>query len=281
VDAKLETDFFDSPRPRVIAHRGFSGEQPENTIPAFHAAVAARAPYLELDIHLTRDGEIVVAHDDDLQRVAGHDGIIAEMDLARIAKADVGANFSIDGVSYPFRGKGCRVPTLREVLRNFPDQYFIIEIKPNKAGLGGPLLKLIDELAMTRRVLIASEHQAPLDEVRKLAPSIPTNFSSHEVGLFMMSLAPDAAPYVPLGAALQIPPEYQSWKLATPESISAAHRIGVEVHVWTVNETAAMRELLTMGVDGIITDYPLRLLEVVRSVQSVVAQPTLDRNRPT
>jgi glycerophosphoryl diester phosphodiesterase len=266
VDAKLKTDFFDLPRPRVIAHRGFSGEYPENTLPAFHAAVAVGAAYIELDVHLTRDSEVVVAHDDDLSRVAGDDRIIAEIDLVDLMEIDVGANFSVDGVTYPFRGKGVRVPTLREVLSTFSSQFFIIEIKPDKAGMGGPLLKLIDELGMSRRVLIASEHQAPLAEVRQLAPSLPTNFSSYEVGLFMMSLAPDAAPYVPFGSALQIPPEYQSWKLATPKSVAAAHRIGVEVHVWTVNETAEMRELLAMGVDGIITNYPSRLLDVTRSV---------------
>jgi glycerophosphoryl diester phosphodiesterase len=264
VDAKLKTDFFDLPRPRVIAHRGFSGEYPENTIPAFHAALAAGAPYLELDVHLTRDGEIVVAHDDDLRRVAGHGGVIAEMDLASVAKADAGANFSIDGISYPFRGNGLRVPTLGEVLSTFCGQFFIIEIKPSSPGVGGPLLKLIDESGMSRRVLIASAHQAPLDEVRQRAPSLPTNFSSREVGIFLKSLAPDTAPYVPLGAALQIPPEYQSRKLVMPESIAAAHRMGVEVHVWTVNETAEMRQLLALGVDGIITNYPPRLLEVAR-----------------
>ena len=265
MDTRLKTDFFDLPRPRVIAHRGFSGAYPENTMPAFHAACAAGAAYLELDVHLTRDGEVVVIHDDDLRRVAGYDGIIAELDLAAVLAADAGANFSADGVSYPFRGKGIRVPTLREVLSACSAQRFIIEIKHSQPSLVRPLLELIEQSAMSTRVLIASEHQAPLDEVRVLAPSIPTNVSSREVGFFMMSLAPDAAAYVPLGAALQIPPEHLSWQLVTPASVAAAHRMGVEVHVWTVNEVAEMRELLAMGVDGIITDFPARLLEVVRS----------------
>jgi glycerophosphoryl diester phosphodiesterase len=76
----------------------------------------------------------------------------------------------------------------------------------------------------------------------------------------MVSLAPGAEPYQPRGDALQIPPEYESWRLVTPQSVAAAHRIGVEVHVWTVNDAAEMRAILDLGVDGIITDYPARLL---------------------
>ncbi|HXR24502.1 MAG TPA: glycerophosphodiester phosphodiesterase [Candidatus Binataceae bacterium] len=259
----LNTDFFASPRPRVIAHRGFSGEYPENTIPAFQAADEIGAAHLELDVHLTRDGEVVVIHDDDLLRVAGVDGVIARMDLSAVLAADAGHHFSVDGVSFPFRGKGIRVPTLREVLGTFPAQRFIIEIKQSTPSLVRPTLDIIEQCAMSRRVLIASEHQAPLDEVRVLAPSLPTNFSSHEVGLFMLSLAPGAAPYVPPGDALEIPPEHQSWQLVTPASVATAHRSGVEVHVWTVNEVAEMRELLALGVDGVITNYPPRLLDVV------------------
>lgn len=263
--ATLETDFFAPPRPRVVAHRGFSGDYPENTLLAFRAADAVGAAYLELDVHLTRDGEVVVIHDDDLARVAGVAGVIAEMALAVVRAADAGRNFSVDGTSFPFRGKGIRVPTLREVLRALPAQRFIVEIKPSTPGMVRPTLAIIEDCAMSRRVLIASEHQAPLDEVRALAPALPTNFSTDEVGRFILSLAPGAEPYDPPGDALQIPPEHLSWQLVTPASVAAAHRLGVEVHVWTVDEVAAMRTLLAMGVDGIITNFPPRLLGVLRT----------------
>jgi glycerophosphoryl diester phosphodiesterase len=263
--ATIETDFFALPRPRVVAHRGFSGAYPENTLPAFRAADAIGAAYLELDVHLTRDGEVVVIHDDDLGRIAGIAGVIAEMDLAAVRAADAGRNFSVDGASFPFRAKGICVPTLREVLRALPAQRFIVEIKPNSPSTVRPTLAIIEDCAMNRRVLIASEHQAPLDEVRALAPSLPTNFSAQEVGRFMLSLAPGAGPYVPPGDALQIPPEHLSWQLVTPASVAAAHRLGVEVHVWTVDEVVAMRTLLAMGVDGIITNFPPRLLELLRT----------------
>jgi glycerophosphoryl diester phosphodiesterase len=260
----LETDFFDASRPRVIAHRGYSGEYPENTLPAFRAADAVGASYLELDVHLTRDGEVVVIHDDDLRRIAGVEGIVADMDLSAVRAVDAGYHYSIDGINFPFRGRGIRVPILREVLSALPVQCFIIEIKQSTPSLVRPLLRIIEQCGMTRRVLIASEQQTPLDEVRALAPELPTSFSSREVGLFMLSLPPGAEPYAPPGDALQIPPEHMSWQLVTPASIAEAHRVGVEMHVWTINEATEMRTLLALGVDGIITDYPPRLLDVVR-----------------
>ncbi|HLW71607.1 MAG TPA: glycerophosphodiester phosphodiesterase [Candidatus Binataceae bacterium] len=263
--AKLDTEFFEPGRPRVFAHRGASGDYPENTIEAFRAATERGAPYIELDVHMTRDGAIVVIHDDDLRRVSDRDSVVAETRLVKVQAADAGYNFSPDARSFPFRGRGLRVPTLEEVLSAFPQQRFIIEVKQITPSPIVPALEIIAQTRMSRRVLIASEHQAPLDDARQLAPQIPTNFSTAEVGDFFRSMAPDAAPYAPLGAALQIPPEHLSWKLVTPESVAAAHRLGVEVHVWTVNDAAEMRDMLALGVDGIITDYPGRLLELLRT----------------
>jgi glycerophosphoryl diester phosphodiesterase len=266
---ELITDFFASRTPRVFAHRGASTDYPENTMAAFHAAEEIGAPYIELDIHMTCDGQIVVIHDDDLLRTAGRGGFVREMTLSKVRGADAGYCFSPDSSTYPFRGKGLRVPTLNEVLHAFPGRFFVIEVKQVTPSLVASMIEIVNRQGMNRRVLIASEHQAPLDEVRALVPSIPTSFSSREVASFFQSLPPGAAPVVPMGDALQIPPEHLSWKLITPESVTAAHRLGVEVHVWTVNEEAEMRELLALGVDGIITDYPARLLDVVRDTRGI------------
>jgi glycerophosphoryl diester phosphodiesterase len=263
---ELDTEFFDLPLPRVMAHRGASGDYPENTMPAFQAAAEVGAPYFELDVHMTRDGEIVVMHDPELRRTTGRDGTIREMSFAELIEADAGYNFSLgkDG-RFPFRGAGIKVPALAEFFAAFANHRFVVEIKQTTPSLVPALIETIDRAAMRRRVLIASEHQAPMDEVRALAPGLPTNFSSLEVGGLMMSLAPGAAAYTSRGDAIQVPPEYHSWKLITAESVAAAHRCGVEMHVWTINDPAEMRALLELGVDGIISDYPARLIEVVRS----------------
>jgi glycerophosphoryl diester phosphodiesterase len=119
---------------------------------------------------------------------------------------------------------------------------------------------------MRRRVLVASEHQAPIDEFRAAAGDIPTNFPIPEVAEFLMSLPPGAPPFAPRGEALQIPPEYESWKMVTADTVAAAHRIGVELHVWTIDEEAEMRAMLALGVDGIITNFPARLLKLLAQV---------------
>jgi glycerophosphoryl diester phosphodiesterase len=261
--SSLHSDFFDLPTPRVIAHRGASGEHPENTLVAFRAAAEAGAPYFELDVHMTRDGVIVVSHDAELSRTCGLDVAIRDLTLAELKRADAGWGFTARDCAFPFRGRGIQVPALAEVFAAFPERRYIIEVKQSTPSLAAALLAVIERAGMRRRVLIASEEQTPIDEMRALTPELPTGFPYHEIAAFMISLAPGAELYQPRGDALQIPPEYESWRLVTPESVAAANRLGVELHVWTVNEAAEMRAMLELGVDGIITDYPARLLALL------------------
>jgi glycerophosphoryl diester phosphodiesterase len=264
---QLDSDFLSLTPPRAIAHRGSGGTHPENTMVSFQAAFDADARYFELDVHLTRDGEIVVSHDEDLARACGRDGRICELSFAEVAGADAGYTFSLDGGrTHPFRGRGIRIPRLADVFDSFPTTRFVIEIKQTAPSLVAPLLDVIERAGMRRTVLVASEHHAPLEELRALAPGIPTNFSSREVAGLLQAMAAKDDGYVAPAAALQIPVEYESWRLVTPETIAFAHRHGVEVHVWTVNDEAEMRELLALGVDGLISDYPARLLAVMGSL---------------
>ncbi len=257
--ATLDTDFFAPPRPRVIAHRGDSGAFPENTIESFRAAAELGCDCIELDVHMTRDGEVVVSHDAELTRMCGREGIIARLTWQELSAADAGFTFTPGDRSHPFRGRGLRVPKLHEVLSAFSSRRFVIEVKQVEPSLTQAMLETIDRTGMRRRVMVVGEHQQPLDEIRKLAPQIPTNFSALEVAGLLQAIASHDAAYRPPGDALQVPPEYQSWRLVTPEIVGAAHRMGIEVHVWTVNDAAEMRAMLDLGVDGIITDYPARL----------------------
>jgi glycerophosphoryl diester phosphodiesterase len=266
VTGDLDSDFFSPARPRIFAHRGCAGDYPENTLPSFRAAAGIGAEYFELDVHMARDGEIVVSHDESLERNCGTRGIIRELDWASIAAADAGWGFTADGgATHPFRGRGIRIPRLAEVLAEFPAIHVIVEIKQQSPSLVRAMLAVIDAAGARRRVLIASEHQEPISELRALAPGMPTNFPYGEVAEFLQAMAAPSTDYRPRADALQIPPEYEGWKLVTPDSIAFAHRLGVEVHVWTVNEEAAIGELLEMGVDGILTDFPARGLVVARA----------------
>jgi len=266
--SELNKGFFRLPAPRVIAHRGASGDYPENTLVAFHAAAAAGASYFELDIHMTRDGAIVVSHDPHLMRTCGLDAAVSDLTLAELKRADAGWGFSFEAAAagesaFPFRGRGVEIPALAEVFAAFPELGYVIEVKQSSPSLVAPLLELVERVGMRRQVLIASEDEAPIREMRALAPDLPTGFPYSEIVSFMASLPSGAEPYEPRGHALQIPPEYESWRLVTAESVEAAHRMGVEVHVWTINDAAEMRAMLALGVDGIITDYPARLLALL------------------
>jgi glycerophosphoryl diester phosphodiesterase len=264
----LDTDFFAAPRPRVMAHRGASADYPENTMAAFGAAVELGAAYIELDVHRTRDGEVVVFHDDDLSRIASDDRVIRELTMAEIETVDAGFNFSPAAGSYPFRGQGVRVPRLAEVLTSWPALRFVIEFKPRDSLIADATLEVVRRTAMERRVLFASEHLEPIQRVRTLAPQLPTNLPAAEIVTFVQGLPAGAPAYALAGDALQIPPEHQGLKLATREVVVGAHRNGLEVHVWTINDEAQMQEMLSLGVDGIITDHPSRLLSLLKAQSS-------------
>jgi glycerophosphoryl diester phosphodiesterase len=266
VSRAFDTDFFVPPRPRIFGHRGAAGEFPENTMVSFERAVRAGAIYLELDVHMSRDGEIVVSHDEGLTRTCGRDVLIREMNWAEIEHAHAGYMLTFDGgATFPFRGQSIKIPRLIEVLGAFLNAHYLIEIKQTEPSLVSQLLATVDATGLRRRVLIASEFDQPIGEVRHLAPQIPTNFPYGEVAEFLQAMAGHRPGYEPRGAALQIPPEYQGWRLVTTESVELAHRAGVELHVWTVNEESEMNWLLECGVDGLISDFPARALAVARS----------------
>jgi glycerophosphoryl diester phosphodiesterase len=248
-----------------MAHRGASAHYPENTMPAFEAAVDAGVDYIELDVHCTRDGEVVVIHDDDLSRVANDERLVCEVTMAELASVDAAFNFSRDDGERSLRGQGIRVPRLSDVLTSLQTLRFVIEFKPQDPSIADATLEVVRNAGMDRRVLFASEHLAPIMRIRTLAPQLPTNLPAVEVAEFVQASHAESVPFASTGDALQIPPEHQGLKLATPVTVAAAHRHALEVHVWTVNDETQMQEMLSLGVDGIITDHPARLLALLRA----------------
>ncbi|MDY0262938.1 glycerophosphodiester phosphodiesterase [Syntrophotalea acetylenica] len=256
----MNTRYFDAPLPRLFGHRGSCAEFPENTLPAFADAVAAGMPYLELDIHATADAQAVVLHDASLLRTCGVDRNVAELTLAEVQSCDAGATFSPDGGrSFPHRDRGIRISTLEEILRTFPDALFNIELKQDSDTLVKATLEIIRRTGMEDRVLLAAEKDAVMCRLRPscTARGIPTSFCYGELVAFFDWLQGGCkTDYAPPAAALQIPETYQGLRLVTPQTVAAAHALGVEVHVWTVNEAADMLRLLGLGVDGLMSDRP-------------------------
>lgn len=249
----------DPRRPRVLAHRGLVTPQmradgiAENTVAAIAAAHAAGAMYVESDCHLTADGEVVLFHDVGLQRVAGDPRRVAEVELAEIEE-----------IMAPMGG----VATLAQALEAFPDTRFNIDVKAAAAAV--PAGRAV--AAHADRVLLTSFDDArrrrALDAAR-VAGGAPATSAGRVVvldALIAAHLLPiDAlAAFVLRGVdALQIPERQGAIRVLTPRLLSVAHRHGVEVHVWTVNDPGDMRRLADLGVDGIVTDRADIALEVL------------------
>lgn len=260
------TNFFTGPTPRLFAHRGASGEAPENTMLAFQRAADLGIAYIELDVHLTRDGHVVVFHDDTLERTTNGHGQVKDHTLAEFQQLDAGYHFTPDaGKTFPFRGQGVTISPLTEVLRSFPHIRFTVEIKQKEPPIEEQVIAVVQECGVADTVVLASEHDAVVTRVRSLAPTIATNCAVGEVFEFMQKVfTKQLDGYRPPGQAFQIPTEYEGVALVTPETAAAIHTLGAEVHVWTINDPQEMDRLFDLGVDGIMSDFPGRLLNVAQ-----------------
>lgn len=249
--------YFDQPRPRVFGHRGAAGLAPENTFPSFALALELGATYLELDVHGTRDGTIVVVHDAELDRTTDGSGPVSALTLAEVERLDAGHQFSTDGRHFPYRGQGIRVPTLDALLRRFPSVPLNIEIKQEQPAIVDSVVQLIRAAGRSRDVVLAAEHDSIMATIRQaVGDDIATSFSTGDMIDFVGRLNGGFGDYRPVGRALQIPPRFGDVELVTADSVAAAHRFGLEVHVWTINEREEIDRLLGLGIDGIMSDLP-------------------------
>jgi glycerophosphoryl diester phosphodiesterase len=257
--------FWSEPGPRVIAHRGGRGLWPENTLHAFRAATALGADVLEMDLRQSADGELVVLHDETVDRTTNGTGPVATLTLTELKRLDAGYRWTPDaGKTFPYRGQGITVPTLREVLEALPNSRLNLEIKPAGPGLARPLCDMIRARDMERRVAVVSVDQMAMDAFRSACPKVATAATKDEVmrfvGLSTVLLGPL---FVPHAEAFQVPEKLGRWNVLTPGFAREARRLNMKVEVWTVNETEDMKRLLGLPVDGIMTDYPDRLLAVL------------------
>jgi len=232
-------------------------------MPAFEAAVALGYRYLETDVHLTRDGVVVAFHDSRLDRVTDRAGAIAELAIADVLAADAGYRFSPDGRTFPFRGRGVSVPRLDELLERWP--HARLNIDPKSDGCVAAVVALVDRFGAWDRVCFGAFSDARLRRIRALSRGRAcTSMGPRAVAL---ARACGAAGFVPRQRAdcIQVPVRRGRIALATAGFVRAAHRARLPVHVWTVDDAPTMTELLDLGVDGIMTDRPRLLREVLAS----------------
>ncbi len=255
--------------PINFAHRGASSRAPENTLEAFHLAAESGAGGLELDIHMTSDGHVVVIHDDSVGRTTDGFGLVRDMTLREVWSLDAGYHFTPDGgETYPYRGRGVRVPEFGEVLREFPDHKVNVDIKEEQIGIEEAVLEAIVGASASDRVLVVSEMSDVLGRFRELSGGgVPTGASRREIGAFYrLSRMRLESLSRPLYDALQVPVESGGRRIVTRRLIEAAHNRGVRVDVWTIDGPEEMRLLLDLGADVIMTNRPEVLDGVLREL---------------
>jgi glycerophosphoryl diester phosphodiesterase len=252
----------------VIAHAGAKGLRPENTMKAFRNAVNLEVDILEMDIHLTKDGHIVVIHDVTVDRTTNGTGQVKELTLAEIQSLDAGYFWAPEDFPdvFPYRNRGIQVPTLREVFQAFPEVRMNVEMKQADIAIVEKLGSLIDEFDRRETTLIASFDSDLMKEFRKKYLRAATSGVRSEIKAFYIF----AKLY--LGFLFSSPAEafqVSEWDgdvhVITSGFVWEAHRRNIRIHVWTVNDKEQMLELILKGVDGIITDRPDLLLEVLKS----------------
>ncbi len=252
-------------RPLVIAHQGGDGLWPGNTMYAFEHANELGVDVLEMDIHITKDGQLVIMHDETVDRTTDGTGEIESMTLSELKQLDTGYGWSLDeGETFPYRGQGITVPTLEEVFQAFPGKRMTVEIKKTNASIIKPFCKLIRKYKMQDKVLVASFYDDRMREFRKNCPEVATSSARRETTAFVLF----TKGYLgrlnsPRFNSLQVPEESGGITVMTEAFVRAAHERGLAVEPWTINDPEQMRKYIQWGVDGIITDRPDLMLEIL------------------
>jgi glycerophosphoryl diester phosphodiesterase len=239
-------------KPWVIAHRGASGNAPENTLAAFERAVALGAGFIETDLHLTRDARFVAIHDATLERTTNGKGNVKDFTLAEIRKLDAGMWFDRE-----FMGQ--KVPTLEEIIEfaEKHDVIFYLELKYEAAwGMHHSLMGALEKSGGAARSIVISSSESTLAALRQVDPSA------------MMGLIFDEPnqDYAKAGIELGVRQLCPHMSLVSPELVEQAHGLDLQVATWTVDDAAAMRAMIAAKVDGIMTNFPDRLQAILEDM---------------
>jgi len=251
-------------RPQAVAHRGGALLRPENTLLAFDHGMSLGADGLEFDVHLSRDGVVVVHHDATLERTTDGHGPVAALTADELARLDAGYRFTTDpSAPHPFRGRAGGVPRLDEVLRRYSTATCIIELKVNEPELAHRTIDVVRSAGALERVCLGSFGGRVLRAARAREPAILTGAAREETRLALYRSWVRWPVRRPPYNAFQVPELAGSTRVVSPRFVRYAHEAGVAVQVWTVNDPGDMLRLLEWGVDAIISDRPDLAVELV------------------
>lgn len=247
---------------RRIAHRGASGETPENTLPAIALALQRyQVDLVELDLRLTRDHIPVILHDETLQRTTNGRGPVGRYALKDLKKFDAGYQFDPEGKkTFPFRDKGIKIPTLEELLREFPNSNFFFEIKERNPACVTKILNVLERIPGEGNVILGSFYGDVVRQVRRLRPPfIRSVLSKGEVLKAYLAFRLGAKNYLPPAHHASLPLHQYGIPFDNRHWISFLHQHEVRVFFWTIDDPKEMERLIDAGADGIMTNYPERL----------------------
>jgi glycerophosphoryl diester phosphodiesterase len=252
-------EYLDHPGPLAFAHRGGAGDWPENTMPAFEHAVALDYRYVETDVHVTADGVLVAFHDESLDRVTDRTGLIRDLPWAEVSKARV------DGRE--------PIPLLEDLLGTWP--HLRVNIDPKHDSAVDALIDTIHRTGSIRRVCIGSFSDRRLARVRAaLGPELCTSLGPR--GTARLKAATYGARLRLPSPCAQVPVRTNGVTVTNERFVRTAHRLGLQVHVWTIDDPAEMHRLLDLGVDGIMTDRPAVLRQVLEERGAWVGASDVD-----
>jgi glycerophosphoryl diester phosphodiesterase len=237
---------------------------PENTLAAFRRAEALGVDVLEMDLRHAADDEIVVIHDETVDRTTNGQGRVRDMTLAELRELDAAYRFVDRSGGNPLRGRGITVPALADVLLAFPEARLNLEMKEFDPEQALRLCGVLRRFHAAERVLVSSFGHPPMAAFRGACPEVATGATRRETIAFsVLNRLRLGSLYHSPAVALQVPQTFRGRRVVTPELLSLARDVNLWVEVWTVNEEADMRRLLAMGVQAVLTDHPDRLLALL------------------
>ena len=276
------TNPFRTGRTLVIPHGGGDGLFPENTLLAFERSMAMGADVVDVDLRLSADGVVVAFHDPTVDRITGAKGTVRQMTYDHLSHLDAGWAFTPasagakDGIAqHPFRGIGVSIPTLESILQKFPTALLSLDLKDESTAMVKPVCDLLRQHHRFNDVFVGSNSDPQILEFRRLCPDVRTSAIMKDVYASRDAKARGDTHFVPAVTVDQPPFRVDGREIVDRASLSWAHEHGIAILTWVVNDEADMRLLVGLGVDGIYTSYPDRLLKILgRCTSADACDPT-------
>lgn len=266
-------EYFSKPI-KVTAHRGDSKYYPENSKVAFNSAVELGVDVIETDVHISSDGIIFIWHDENTKKLDGDERSISTRPWSELKELDLGFLYIDKNGKRPFASQGIRLMTFSEALHAFPNTRFNVDLKDNNINLVQGMYRILEQDSAFDRVVVASFSSENLKAIRKFSDRVATSYGQSEVLLRVilskLNLFRFVSNFLPRYPVIQVPVSSGGITVVTKRFIKILHKRGVKIQVWTINEKEEMKKLYKMGVDGVMTDDPRLLLEVVNQLKKEV-----------